>query len=80
VLSRHHVQRCTYSFLERKGQQVFERYGFSAEGDPGVGYPAVAQAKDYQPQVLERGRVASALEAVCQDMRQRGLAEVLMRR
>jgi hypothetical protein len=66
------------SFLERKGQQVFERYGFSAEGESQAGCPAVAQAKDYQPQVLETARVASALEAVCQDMRQRGLAEVLV--
>ena len=66
------------SFLERKGQQVFERYGFSAEGEPQAGCPVVAQAKDYQPQVLERGRVASALEAVCQDMRQQGLAEAVV--
>jgi len=66
------------SFLERKGQQVFERYRFSAEGESQAGCPAVAQAKDYQPQVLETARVASALKAVCQDMRQRGLAEVLV--
>jgi predicted short-subunit dehydrogenase-like oxidoreductase (DUF2520 family) len=66
------------SFLERKGQRVFKRYGFSAEGEAQAGCPAVAQAKDYQPQVLERGRVASALEAVCQNMRQRGLAEALV--
>jgi hypothetical protein len=52
------------SFLEHKGQQVFKRYGFSAEGEPQAGCPAVAQAKDYQPQVLETARVASALEAV----------------
>jgi hypothetical protein len=38
----------------------------------------VAQAQDYQPQVLETARVASALEAVCQDMRQQGLAEVVV--
>ncbi len=47
MLSSHHVQGCTYSFLERKGQQVFERYGFSAEGESQAGCPAVAQAKDY---------------------------------
>jgi hypothetical protein len=66
------------SFLERKGQQVFERYGFSAEGESQAGCPAVTQAKDYQPQVLETGRVAFALAAVCQDMCQRGLAEALV--
>lgn len=66
------------SFLERKGQRVFERYGLSAEGDPAAGCPAVTQAKDYRPRVLETGRVAAALEAVCQDMRQRGLAEALV--
>lgn len=66
------------SFLERKGQQVVERYGFSAQGDPAAGCLVVAQAKDYQPPVLETDRVASALEAVCQDMRQRGLAEALV--
>ena len=65
-------------FLERKGQQVFERYGFSAEGESQAGCPAVRQAKDYQPQVLQTGRVASALEAVCQDMRQRELAEAVV--
>ena len=78
VLSRHHVQGCTYSFLERKGQQVFEQPGFSAAGEPSAGCQAVSQAEAYQPQVQEARTVTSALATVCQDMRQRGLAEMLV--
>jgi hypothetical protein len=74
VLSRHHVQGCTYSFLERKGQQVFEQHGFSAVGEPSAGCQAVSQAEAYQPQVQEARTVSAALATVCQDMRERGLA------
>lgn len=62
------------SFLERKGQQVFEQPGFSAVGEPSVGCQAVSQAEAYQPQVQEARTVTSALATVCQDMRQQGLA------
>jgi hypothetical protein len=66
------------SFLERKGQQVFEQHGFSAAGEPSTGCQAVSQAEAYQPQVQEARTVTSALATVCQDMRQRGLAEALV--
>jgi hypothetical protein len=66
------------SFLERKGQQVFEQHGFSAVGEPSAGCQAVGQAEAYQPQVQEARTVTSVLATVCQDMRQRGLAEVLV--
>src|SRR5918992_5983242 len=66
------------SFLECKGQQVFEQHGFSAVGEPSAGCQAVSQAEAYQPQVQEARTVTSVLATVCQDMRQRGLAEVLV--
>ena len=66
------------SFLERKGQQGFEQHGFSAAGEPSAGCQGVSQAQAYQPQVQEARRVTSALARVCQDMGQRGLAEMVV--
>ena len=57
---------------------MFEQHGFSAVGEPSAGCQAVSQAEAYQPQVQEARTVTSALATVCQDMRQRGLAEVLV--